>query len=111
VSSPDDEGPAISYKALRRGARVRASDGADVGKIRRVLDNARENIFDGIVVDTRKGRRFVDAPEVAHITERLVTLTISSDEVTALPVPRSPLRERFEQMTFVRRMRRQLRER
>ena len=111
VSVPDDDGLAVSYKALRRGTRVRASDGTEVGKVVRVLDNVREHIFDGIVIETRHGRRFVDAPEVEHIAERAVTLTISPDEVEALPVPRSRVVERVEQMPLVRRARRELRRR
>jgi hypothetical protein len=106
-----DDGPAISYHALRRGVRVRASDGTEVGTVRRVLDNVREGIFDGIVVETREGRRFVDAPEVEHIAERAVTLTLTPAEVAVLPVPPSVLRERVEQMPLVRRARRGLRQR
>jgi len=101
-----DDGHAISYKALRRGTVVRSSDGVEVGKVRRVLDNTRENIFDGVVIDTRDGARFVDAPEVARIFERAVVLLISSEEVRHLPPPRSVLRERFDQATIVRRTRR-----
>lgn len=111
VSDQPDDGPAISYLALRRGTRVRASDGAEVGHVARVQDNAREHIFDGIVVDTKAGRRFVDAPEVAHIAERAVTLSISAAEVDALPVPRSRMAERLAQMTLVRRAKRELRDR
>ena len=48
-------------------------------------DNAREHIFDGIVIDTPDGRRFVDAPEVARIFERAVVLTITADEARELP--------------------------
>ncbi|HEY2602567.1 MAG TPA: hypothetical protein VGI67_13500 [Thermoleophilaceae bacterium] len=103
---PADEGVAISYKALRRGTPVRATDGLEVGKVRRVLDNARENIFDGIVIETPKGQRFVDAPEVARIAELAVTLTISAEEVDALPGPRSLMKERWDQATIVRRARR-----
>jgi len=109
VSDTDDPGPAISYKALPKGTRVLASDGTEVGRVRRVQDNVRENIFDGIVIETRRGKRFVDAPEVGHIAERAVTLTISAEEVAALPVPRSPMRERIEQMPLVRRAKRELR--
>jgi hypothetical protein len=50
-----------------------------------VLDNAREHIFDGIVVKTDKGRRFVDAPEVARITAQRVPLNIDTAEASALP--------------------------
>jgi hypothetical protein len=106
MGSSDDDGLAISYSALRRGVTVRAADGTEVGTVVRVQDNVREHIFDGIVVQTRGGKRFVDAPEVAHIAERAVTLTIAAEEVAALPVPRPPLLERIEQMPLVRRMRR-----
>jgi hypothetical protein len=101
-----DDGLAISYKALRRGTPVRTSDGTEVGKVRRVLDNTRENIFDGLVVETRQGMRFVDAPEVARIAERAVTLTITPAEVAELPAPRSLMKERWDQATIVRRTRR-----
>jgi hypothetical protein len=53
--------------------------------VHRVLDNAREHIFDGLVVSTADGRRFVDAPEVARIAERRVTLTIGAAEARELP--------------------------
>ena len=101
-----DDGYAISYKALRRGTVVRASDGTEVGKVRRVLDNARENIFDGLVVEGREGMRFVDAPEVQHIAERAVTLNISAEEFAALPPPPSVLKQRWDQAPLVRRTRR-----
>jgi hypothetical protein len=101
-----DEGYAISYKALRRGTKVRAADGTDVGTVRRVLDNARENIFDGIVIETRSGPRFVDAPEVERIAERVVTLNIPAEEVPQLPGPRSLMKERWDQATTVRRAKR-----
>jgi hypothetical protein len=75
-----DDGHAISYQALRRGTVVRSSDGAELGKVRRVEEETRSHIFDGIVLDTPDGRRFLDAPEVAHIAERAVTTTFPADE-------------------------------
>ena len=74
----DDDGPAISYKLLAAGTPVYASDGTLVGTAERVLDNPREQIFDGIVVSTPDGQRFVDAPEVARISEQQVTLSIDA---------------------------------
>jgi hypothetical protein len=81
----DDEGHAIGYLALARGVPVHAADGPRIGTVHRVLDNEREHIFDGIVVDTPQGRRFVDAPEVARIAERRVTLTITAAQAATLP--------------------------
>ena len=75
-----DDGHAISYQALRRGTIVRSSDGVELGKVRRVEEETRSHIFDGIVLDTRDGRRFLDAPEVAHIAERAVTTTFPAAE-------------------------------
>ena len=76
----DDDGHAISYKVLRRGTPVRSADGVQVGTVRRVHEATRENIFDGLDVDTPEGVRFVDAPEVARIAERWVTLTFPHAE-------------------------------
>ena len=82
--STDDDEHQIGYQALPRGVPVHASDGALVGTVHRVLDNAREHIFDGIVVDTGSGRVFVDAPEVARITRSRVTQTIDAAEAAEL---------------------------
>jgi hypothetical protein len=81
----DDDGDPISYLALARGTPVHSSDDIVVGTVDRALDNTREHIFDGIVIHTPAGRRFVDAPEVARITERRVTLTITATQATDLP--------------------------
>jgi hypothetical protein len=81
----DEDDIAISYDVLRRGTPVVDSQGVEIGTVREVLDNAREHIFDGVVVAMPDGLRFVDAPEVARITERRVTLTIDAATVAALP--------------------------
>ena len=93
--SIEDDGPAISYKLLGRGTPVLSSDGVELGTVDQVLDNAREQIFDGIVVRTPKGTRFVDAPEVGRITERSVTLTIDAEQAAELPArdPKGPAGE------------------
>ena len=60
----------------------------EVGKVDEVVDNYREHILDGIVLET-PGRelRFVDGPEVARTAERGVTLAITADEAASLPPP------------------------
>ena len=80
-----DEGIAISYKLVERGTPIHSSDGARLGSVDRVLENEREQIFDGIVMRTGSGELFVDAPEVARITERRVTLSIDAAQAESLP--------------------------
>jgi sporulation protein YlmC with PRC-barrel domain len=82
-----DDGDAIHYAAVQRGTPVYDADGVEVGKVTQVVDNYREHILDGIVIDTADGPRFVDAPEVARTAERGVTLTIPAAEVANLPPP------------------------
>ena len=87
---PADDGPAVHYTALERGTPVYSSDEVEVGRIRQVLDNYREHIFDGLVIETpERGLRFVDAPEVARTAERAVTLRITAAEGATLPPPES----------------------
>ena len=86
MSPPDhDDGHAISYKVLERGTPVVDRDGGEVGAVREVLENQAEHIFDGLVLDTPTGQRFVDAPEIARITARCVTLTLDAEGVAGLP--------------------------
>ena len=86
--APIDDGHAIHYLALEPGVPVYDSQEQVVGKLVEVLDNHREHIMDGLVVETSAGsRHFVDAPEVRRTAERGVTLTISAAEVAELPAP------------------------
>lgn len=86
--APVDDGHAVHYTAVERGTPVISADGQEVGKVDEVLDNYREHIFDGLVVETAGGeRKFVDAPEVARTAERAVTLTITAAEVAELGPP------------------------
>jgi hypothetical protein len=81
----DDPGDPIGYKVLPRGTPVMTADGTLLGTVAKVLDNAREHIFDGIVVRTKERRIFVDAPEVDRIYERRVDLNIDAEAALALP--------------------------
>jgi hypothetical protein len=81
-----DDGIAVAYTALPTGIPVYGSDEVEAGTLREVMDNAREHIFDGIVVERRDGVHvFVDAPEVARTAERAVTLNIPAADVDGYP--------------------------
>ena len=89
-----DDGHAIHYAAVPRGTPVYSSDGELVGKVDEVVDNYREHILDGFVIETTDGRlRFADAPEVARTAERGVTLTIDAAAASQLPAPERAPRE------------------
>ena len=82
---PDEH--AIGYQVLPRGTPVEASDGIQVGTFHKALHHGRENLFDGMVIRTEEGKRFVDAPEVARITNKRVLLTIDSVAARELEEP------------------------
>ena len=48
---------------------------------------AEEDIFDGIVVQTSDGLRFVEASDVDRIYERRVITSLSPENAQALPAP------------------------
>jgi hypothetical protein len=84
----DEDGYPVHYTAVKRGTPVYAADGQQVGVIDDVIDNYRERILDGFVIENTDGElRFVDAPEVARTAERAVRLTIDSAAVASLPTP------------------------
>lgn len=84
---PGDHGYRIAFEALERGTAIQTSDGEQLGTVKKVMIVHEKHLFDGIVVKTPAGDRFVDAPEVDEIFERLVTLKIDSAEAAELPKP------------------------
>jgi uncharacterized protein YrrD len=85
---PDDRGAPMSYLTLQEGTPVLTSDGTELGTVAHVLADPDADIFDGLVVDVRGGgHRFVDAPQVAQIAERGVTLALDAAAAERLPEP------------------------
>ena len=70
----------VSFLTLEAGTPVVDRFGAAVGAVHRCL-LLEDGGFDGIVVDTEPGRRFVDAPEVRRIVGGAVTLGVTADDV------------------------------
>lgn len=85
-----DYGEPTSYLALTSGTEVYSADGQRLGTMQHVLADEAEDIFDGLVIDTRPGPgglRFVDAPQVDSLYERGVLLTLSAAEAETLHEP------------------------
>jgi hypothetical protein len=85
-----DLGPPIAYLALEPGIPVYASDGEKAGKLTHVLADPDDDIFDGIVLDTRPGpggHRFADVSQIAELHERGIVLALDSEAAKRLPEP------------------------
>jgi hypothetical protein len=80
-----DYGHRIAYAALEEGTPVVTRDGQEIGTLKRVLADYEEDIFDGLILDTPGGDRFVDAERLADIYEHAVVLSLSDDECAHLP--------------------------
>jgi hypothetical protein len=85
----DDEHE-ISYLALSVGTPVESSEGHSFGTVEHVLQVPSEDLFDGIVVATDRGIRFVDRDHILEITNRRVRCSLDDDECAKLPPPQGP---------------------
>ncbi|HEY7694263.1 MAG TPA: hypothetical protein VH816_18145 [Gaiellaceae bacterium] len=82
-----DCGSPIAYLVLAKGTAVYSSARERIGTVDEVLFVADEDVFDGIVIQTDGGRRFVDSDRVEQIYERCVITTLSAEQAAALPEP------------------------
>jgi hypothetical protein len=82
-----DRGEPISYRVLERGTPVETSDAQQFGHVKRVLEVRAKDVFDGVVVRTPDGDRFVDADEIDYLYENLMLLNIDAETAARLPRP------------------------
>lgn len=79
-----DHGAPISYLVLEPGVDVYDAEGEHVGTVEHVLADEDSDVFDGLVIDVRRGPgglRFADSEQVGGLFERAVLLTVSADEL------------------------------
>ena len=81
------EGTPIAYSALPKGTPVRTAAGQQFGTVEHVLEIPEEDLFDGIVVATDHGIRFVDRDQITTITDVAVTTVLDDAGVSSLPKP------------------------
>ena len=82
-----DTGTPISYEALALHTPVLTASGAELGTVAHVLADEHLDVFDGIVVKTHEGIRFLDRDQIATITTTAVTTTLTEQQAAALPQP------------------------
>jgi hypothetical protein len=82
-----DPADPIAYTALANGTPVQAGDGSELGTVVHVLQVEEVDVFDGLVVRTPDGLRFVDAGQVGQIYGDHVVTTLSAEDAANLPIP------------------------
>ncbi|HWG62767.1 MAG TPA: hypothetical protein VG253_13745 [Streptosporangiaceae bacterium] len=90
AAARQDADPAVSYEAAVPGTPVLTASGKEIGTLEHVLEVPELDLFDGIVVATDWGLRFVDADYVDLITVRYVRTTIDDAQASRLPPPDGP---------------------
>jgi DNA uptake protein ComE-like DNA-binding protein len=91
-----DEGPPSSYLLLAKDTPVFGSDGGVVGKVKEVLCDPGDDIFDGLVLTTSLGDRYLEAGDVTAIHERGVDVSIAAADVSQLPLPAPRRRIKYD---------------
>jgi hypothetical protein len=91
-----DEPEPIAYTALRPGTPVHTHEGREFGIVQAVLVVEDMDLFDGIVVTTPAGKRFVDADHVGQIFTTYVLTRLSAEQAEQLPLPD---RDQFQRIT------------
>ena len=78
---------AISYQAAARGTPVLSSTGNQIGTLEHVLEAPEVDVFDGIVIATKDGLRFIDADYVQEITRSHIRCSLDDTQAGRLPPP------------------------
>jgi hypothetical protein len=78
---------AVSYRAAVPGAPVLTRSGKEIGTLEHVLEIPDLDIFDGIVVATDWGLRFIDAGRVELITITSIRCSLDDAEADRLAPP------------------------
>jgi hypothetical protein len=84
-----DETP-ISYGAAVHGTPVLSSTGTQIGTLEHVLEVPELDVFDGIVIATQAGLRFIDADDVQRITRSRIWCSLDDAQARQLPAPSGP---------------------
>ena len=84
------EGTPISFAGATRGTPVLSSSGTTIGTLEHVLDISDLDIFEGIVIATHHGLRFIDAEHLPEFTTTHIRSSLSDEDAAKLPPPDGP---------------------
>jgi hypothetical protein len=77
----------ISYEAAVPGTPVLTSTGTQIGTLEHVLEVPEVDVFDGIVIATRAGLRFIDADDIQQITRSSIRTSLDDVQASRLAPP------------------------
>ena len=77
----------ISYMAAARGTPVLSSAGTQIGTLEHVLQVPEVDVFDGIVIASEAGLRFIDADDVQQITRSHIRCSLDNTQAAQLAPP------------------------
>jgi hypothetical protein len=86
VAVTDDAQP-VSYEGVPHGVPLLTSNGTRFGTLEKVLEVPSEDLFDGVIVKTEHGRRFVDRDQISEITTEYVKCDLDDAAASRLPEP------------------------
>jgi hypothetical protein len=81
-----DDAP-ISYAAAAPGTPVLSRSGTQIGTLEHVLEVPEVDVFDGIVIATTAGLRFIDADYVREITRSHIMTSLDDAQAAELAPP------------------------
>jgi hypothetical protein len=82
-----DDAIPVSYQGVPKGVPMLSSSGEQFGTLEKVLEIPSEDLFDGVIVTTHHGRRFVDRDQINEITTEYIKCDLDDAAVTNLPKP------------------------
>lgn len=77
----------VSYEGVPKGVPLLSSSGQEFGTLVKVLEIPSEDLFDGVIVKTHHGQRFVDRDQIAEITTEYIRCDLDDAAAAALPEP------------------------
>jgi hypothetical protein len=80
----------ISYQSVPLDVPVLSSTNEKLGTLDKVLQIPSEDLFDGVIVHTSHGKRFVDRDQIDEITTKYIKCNLDAAAVEALPKPDGP---------------------
>jgi len=83
-------GTPISFEAAARGTPVLSSSGKTIGTLEHVLEVSDLDIFEGIVIATGHGLRFIDADHLPEFTTTHIRSSLSDEDAAKLAPPSGP---------------------